>query len=92
MEVLKAQYGINGNMVDVKDAVTEHGIKLNRRKLTNKLIGSDPAPKKVKSLVLSYCIDGGKQQEVTIMEGELIELNLPAPPAAEVAPATEGTK
>ncbi len=84
VEILKAQYGIEGATHDARATLGELGIKLNRRKISNQLIGADPAPGKVKSLALSYSIDG-QVHDVVLSEGEVLKLEIPVTAEAAVA-------
>ena len=64
IEILKAQYGIDGTRIDIDAKVG--------RKVTNKLAGSDPAPKVAKNLMLTAMVDG-VEQTLTFNEGEFIK-------------------
>lgn len=64
VEVLSALYGIEGNRVTM--ATVKVG-----RKLTNKMAGSDPAPKTVKNAIIRAKVNG-KELEKTFNEGEVI--------------------
>ena len=62
-EILSALYGINDVKVEAKDKVKVG------RKITNKMIGSDPVPGEKKELIVKAIIDG-KEVEKTFAEGE----------------------
>ena len=68
VSILSALYGIEGTRVEMTGAIKSG------RKLTNKLAGSDPAPKVKKDAVITYTVDGGAEQTVTVAEGEVIAL------------------
>jgi hypothetical protein len=63
IEILSASYGIDENRIEVKDLVKVG------RKITNKLIGSDPAPKAKKLLIVTATVDG-VEVEKTFAEGD----------------------
>lgn len=63
--ILSALYGINENRIEVKDTVVVG------RKITNKMIGSDPAPKEKKLLVVKATVNGA-EVEKTFSEGEKV--------------------
>lgn len=65
IEILSALYGINSVKVEVKDS-----IKVGR-KITNKMIGQDPAPKEKKELYIKAIVNG-TEVEKTFSEGEKI--------------------
>lgn len=65
IEILSALYGINSVKVEVKDS-----IKVGR-KITNKMIGQDPAPKEKKELYIKAVVNG-TEIEKTFAEGEKI--------------------
>jgi hypothetical protein len=64
IEILSALYGIEGARVEM--ATVKPG-----RKLTNKMAGSDPAPKVAKDAIITAKVDGA-EVTVTVKEGELI--------------------
>ena len=63
--ILSALYGINENRIEVKDTVVVG------RKITNKMIGSDPAPKEKKLLYVKATVNGA-EVEKTFSEGEKV--------------------
>ena len=67
INILSALYGIEGNRIEVKD-----NVKVGN-KLTNKMAGSDPAPKTKKNLVITATVDGTEVTR-TIEEGEKVTL------------------
>ena len=68
VSILSALYGIEGTRVEMTGAIKSG------RKLTNKLAGSDPAPKTKKDAIITFTVDGGAEQTVTVAEGEVIAL------------------
>ena len=68
VSILSALYGIEGTRVEMTGTIKSG------RKLTNKLAGSDPAPKTKKDAIITYTVDGGAKQTVTVTEGEVITL------------------
>ena len=64
IEILSAQYGIDGTRVEMAS------VKVGR-KLTNKMAGSDPAPKTPKNALITATVDGNKVEK-TFTEGEVI--------------------
>ena len=64
IEILSAQYGIEGTRIEM--ATVKVG-----NKLTNKMAGSDPAPKSAKNAVIKAKVDG-KEVTKTVAEGEVI--------------------
>lgn len=68
VSILSALYGIEGTRVEMTGAIKSG------RKLTNKLAGSDPAPKTKKDAIITYTVDGGAEQTLTVAEGEVIAL------------------
>ena len=64
IEILSAQYGIDGNRVSIQAKVG--------RKVTNKLAGTDPAPKVAKNLIVTATVDG-VEQTLTFNEGDFIK-------------------
>jgi hypothetical protein len=64
IEIISALYGIEGTRVEM--ASVKAG-----RKLTNKMAGSDPAPKTAKDAIITAKVDG-TEVTVTVKEGELI--------------------
>lgn len=68
VSILSALYGIEGTRVEMTGAIKSG------RKLTNKLAGSDPAPKVAKNAIITYTVDGGAEQTLTFAEGEVIAL------------------
>jgi hypothetical protein len=68
--VLKAVYGIEGvNQTDVTDKIK------NKRKITNKLMGGDPVPGKVKTLKIRAKL-GEIEKDFTFAEHEKITMEL----------------
>ena len=68
IEILKAEYGIDGNRIDISGS-----LKIGN-KLTNRMAGYDPAPKVVKDLHLEATVDGVLVSKV-IKEGEKVTLD-----------------
>ena len=68
VSILSALYGIEGTRVEMT------GLIKSGRKLTNKLAGSDPAPKSKKDAIITFTVDGGAEQTLTFAEGEVIAL------------------
>ena len=66
IEILSALYGIEGARIEM--ATVKNG-----RKLTNKMAGSDPAPKVAKDAIITAKVDG-TEVTVTVKEGEVIAL------------------
>jgi len=64
IEIISALYGIEGTRVEM--ASVKAG-----RKLTNKMAGSDPAPKTAKDAIITAKVDG-TEVTVTVKEGEVI--------------------
>lgn len=64
IEIISALYGIEGTRVEM--ATVKAG-----RKLTNKMAGSDPAPKTAKDAIITAKVDG-TEVTVTVKEGEVI--------------------
>jgi hypothetical protein len=64
IEIISALYGIEGARVEM--ATVKAG-----RKLTNKMAGSDPAPKTAKDAIITAKVDG-TEVTVTVKEGEVI--------------------
>ena len=65
IEILSALYGIEGTRVEFGE-----NLKVGR-KLTNKMVGSDPAPKVAKDALITATIDGDKVS-IVVKEGEVI--------------------
>jgi hypothetical protein len=63
VEILSAMYGIEGNRISVTPIVG--------KKMTNKIAGSDPAPKVKKDVIVKAKVDG-TEVEKTFSEGEVI--------------------
>jgi hypothetical protein len=63
--ILSALYGIEGTRVEFFE-----NVKVGR-KLTNRMVGSDPAPKVAKDAIITATIDGDKTI-ITVKEGEVI--------------------
>jgi hypothetical protein len=86
----KADYGMPGHTVSILEQLNALARKGDGRKLSNKLAGTDPLPKKRKQLVLSWSVNG-TAHTASVWEGENIDLLIPATvPQAEAAP--EATK
>ena len=88
IEVVSAIYGAEGKTVDFAG-----NCKIGQ-KLTNKMVGSDPLPKKVKTATVVIKIEGKLQEPVEIKEGEKItsenwDLSLVTDPAPTEATTTE---
>lgn len=66
INILSALYGVEGTTIEVKD-----NMKVGR-KITNKLAGSDPAPKVKKQLQVVAEIDGTRIER-TFAEGEILK-------------------
>lgn len=66
INIISALYGVEGTTVEVKD-----NMKIGR-KITNKLTGSDPAPKEKKQLQVVAEING-ERIERTFAEGEILK-------------------
>ena len=66
INIISALYGVEGTTIEVKD-----NMKVGR-KITNKLAGSDPAPKVKKQLQVVAEIDG-ERVERTFAEGEILK-------------------
>jgi hypothetical protein len=66
IEILKATYGIEGTVVEVEASNIKAG-----RKVSNKLAGSDPAPKTKKVMNITAVIEG-KETELSFNEGDII--------------------
>jgi len=66
IQVLKATYGIEGTVVEVEASNIKAG-----RKVSNKLAGSDPAPKTKKVMNITAVIEG-KETELSFNEGDII--------------------
>jgi hypothetical protein len=66
INIVSALYGVEGTTIEVKD-----NMKMGR-KITNKLAGSDPAPKQKKQLTVVAEIDG-ERVERTFSEGEILK-------------------
>lgn len=64
IEIITALYGVEGTRVSM--ATVKPG-----RKLTNKMAGSDPAPKVAKDAIITAKVDG-TEVTVTVKEGEVI--------------------
>ena len=65
IEILSALYGIEGTRVEFGE-----NVKVGK-KLTNRMVGSDPAPKVAKDALITATINGDKVS-VIIKEGEVI--------------------
>jgi hypothetical protein len=65
IEILEANYGISGNMV----TVTEN-VKLGK-KASNKMAGTDPAPKQKKVMIVKALVEG-VEIEKEFNEGEVV--------------------
>lgn len=65
VEILSALYGIKGTTVEVKDIVKVG------RKVSNKMIGSDPVKGTKKELFITATVNGAKVEK-TFAEGEKI--------------------
>lgn len=63
VEILSALYGIEGSRISVTPVVG--------KKMTNKVAGSDPAPKVKKDLVVKARVNG-EEVEKTFSEGEVV--------------------
>lgn len=63
VEILSALYGIEGNRISVTPIIG--------KKMTNKIAGSDPAPKVKKDVIIKATVDGA-EVEKTFTEGEVI--------------------
>jgi hypothetical protein len=66
INIISALYGVEGTTIEVKD-----NMKVGR-KITNKLAGSDPAPKLKKQLTVVAEI-AGERVERTFAEGEILK-------------------
>ena len=64
LEIISALYGIEGTRVEMAEVKAG-------RKLTNKMAGSDPAPKTAKDAIITAKVDG-TEVTVTVKEGEVI--------------------
>jgi len=64
IEIISALYGIEGTRVEMAEVKAG-------RKLTNKMAGSDPAPKTAKDAIITAKVDG-TEVTVTVKEGEVI--------------------
>jgi len=64
IEIISALYGIEGARVEMAEVKAG-------RKLTNKMAGSDPAPKTAKDAIITAKVDG-TEVTVTVKEGEVI--------------------
>ena len=64
--ILSALYGIEGTRVEFGE-----NLKVGR-KLTNRMVGSDPAPKVAKDALITATIDGDKVS-IVVKEGEVIK-------------------
>ena len=64
IEIISALYGIEGTRVEMAEVKTG-------KKLTNKMAGSDPAPKTAKDAIITAKVDG-TEVTVTVKEGEVI--------------------
>lgn len=75
LEIVKAAYGTDRNMVDVTQRLRSmiNGGQLDVR-VTNELSGYDPAPRVTKTLWVTYSV-GGRQQRVNVREGN--DLHIP---------------
>ena len=65
VEILSALYGIEGTRVEFGA-----NVKVGK-KLTNKMVGSDPAPKVAKDALITATVDGDKVS-IVVKEGEVI--------------------
>ena len=64
IEIISALYGIEGTRVEMAEVKAG-------KKLTNKMAGSDPAPKTAKDAIITAKVDG-TEVTVTVKEGEVI--------------------
>lgn len=78
VKITKATYGRGTNTIDIADKLNALPNGGNKRKVTNKLAGQDPLPKKVKTLELEYSVNG-VTRTLSMMENEIIELDLSVP-------------
>lgn len=66
--IISALYGIEGTRVEFWE-----NVKVGK-KLTNRMVGSDPAPKVAKDAIITATIDGDKAL-ITVKEGEVISFS-----------------
>jgi hypothetical protein len=79
LEITKAEYGVDGNMNDVTDAVKSH-VKNGSIDITigfKKLGVPDPNPTKVKQFEIEYTINGAKNMK-TMKDGDQFKESAPA--------------
>jgi hypothetical protein len=81
--ITKASYGVGSQTVDVLRTVTSHisDGKLNIVVTPDALNVSDPAPGQIKTLTVSYTINGGVENTVSAKDSDSINVN--APPVRE---------
>jgi len=81
--ITKAAYGVGSQTVDVSRTVTSHisDGKLNLVVSPDALNVSDPAPGQVKTLTVTYTINGGSANTIAEKDGSSININ--APPVRE---------
>lgn len=68
-EIVSAQYGTEGNMVEVDVKATNLRVG---RKASNRLVAADPVPKVKKILIVNAIVDG-VEQTFTFAEGDIVK-------------------
>jgi hypothetical protein len=91
ISISSASYGVGTQSVDVTKAVTSHiqSGKLNFTVSSDALNVQDPAPGQIKTLTITYSINGGSSNTISEKDGNVISIN--APPAT-VASGLQITK
>lgn len=90
LQIKKAEYGVDGNMTDVTDAVRR---KMNKGSINLKVgfneVGlPDPNPQKQKHLSVNYTINGAENSK-TFKDGEMFNVSAPAISSASTEPISD---
>ena len=76
LNIVRAVYGSGNEMADVTARLRER-VQLGNRlqtMVTNDDLGADPSPSRVKTLTVTYTVDGGRPQEIRVNESQMLTL------------------
>jgi hypothetical protein len=93
LQIKKAEYGVDGNMTDVTDAVRR---KINKGSINLKVGFSevglpDPNPQKQKHLSISYTINGAENSK-KLKDGEVFNVSAPAMSSSSTEPLSDDSE